>query len=280
MPKVDADVRATFRFSTGELPDPRSTPIGPTSKRKGRKLLPELGERLDGLQQRLWAESRLGGDRSVLLVLQGMDTSGKGGTVRSVLGAVNPQGVRVRGFGRPTPEELEHHYLWRIRNALPKPGEIGAFDRSHYEDVLVPTVRQTLPPADVDQRYPELNAFEQELATAGTTVVKVFLHISPEEQLERLRARLTNPAKWWKYNPGDLDVRQQWDDYQRAYREVFRRTSTDESPWYLVPADRKWYRNWVVASLLIATLEELDPRFGPPEFDVDAELARVDALAG
>jgi len=280
MPADPDDVRAALKFSTSdELPDPGSTPIGPMSKSKGREQLPALGAELDELQQRLWAESRNGGSRSVLLVLQGMDTSGKGGTVRSVLGMVNPQGVRVKAFGKPTRAERSHHYLWRIRKALPQPGEIGVFDRSHYEDVLVPTVQSTLPAADVRKRYPELNAFERELAGAGTTVLKVFLHISPQEQLERLKARLTDRTKWWKYNPSDLDVREQWDDYQRAYRETLRRTSTAGTPWYVVPADRKWYRNWVVANLLLSVLRELDPQFPPPDFDLDAELARVDELA-
>lgn len=208
-----------------------------------------------------------------------MDTSGKGGTVRSVLGIVNPHGVRVKGFGMPTAEERAHHFLWRIEKGLPRPGEIGVFDRSHYEDILVPRVHKLLPEAEWSARYGEITEFEHNLANHGTTVLKVFLHISREIQLERLRARLTDPTKWWKYDPADLDVRAQWDDYQRAYRDIFARTSSKHAPWYIVPADRKWYRNWAVARLLVETLEELQPRLPEPRFDVAAELARLDAEA-
>ncbi|WP_158894342.1 PPK2 family polyphosphate kinase [Amycolatopsis anabasis] len=272
-------VRDVLRARKSEaLPDPSATPLGPGKKAKAQRKLTELGRRLDDLQEALYAEGAGGGNRSVLLVLQGMDTSGKGGTVRHVLGLVNPQGVRYAAFKKPTPAERRHHFLWRVRRQLPTPGQIGVFDRSHYEDILVPRVQGLLSAAELRERYTEINAFERELAASGTTVVKVFLHISPEEQLRRLRARLRTPAKHWKYNPADLEARALWADYQRAYRDILRRTSTAAAPWYVVPADRKWYRNWLVARLLEEALSELAPRVPDPGFDVDAELAKLDGI--
>lgn len=274
----DHQVRDALRArKDGEPPDPGDFPIGPTSKGRALKELEALGERLDVLQRVLYAEATGGSARRVLLVLQGMDTSGKGGTVRTVLGMVNPHGTRVKGFGKPTEQERAQHYLWRIRKELPKPGEIGVFDRSHYEDILVPRVHKIMPAEQWRSRYAELNAFERELAADGISVVKVFLHISREVQLKRLRDRLLDRTKWWKYNPADLDVRALWDDYAQAYRDIFRRTSTVGAPWYVVPADKKWYRNWAVASLLVETLEGLDLRLPEPDFDLETELARVDA---
>jgi PPK2 family polyphosphate:nucleotide phosphotransferase len=271
--RVDKDVLA----KTG-LPDPGATPVGPEKKSKASEELLGAGKRLDELQEALYAEGVGGGNRSVLLVLQGMDTSGKGGTVRHVLGLVNPMGVRYAAFKKPTPAERRHHYLWRIRRQLPPPGHIGVFDRSHYEDILVPTVEKLLTAVERRRRYGEINEFEQELVDGGMTVVKVFLHISPEEQLRRLKARLTNPAKRWKYSPADLEDRGRWRDYQAAYLDVLRKTSTGVAPWFVVPADRKWYRNWVVARLLTETLEELDPQFPEPDFDVEAELAKLEGV--
>jgi PPK2 family polyphosphate:nucleotide phosphotransferase len=212
-----------------------------------------------------------------LVVLQGMDTSGKGGTVRHVFGLVNPQGVRYAAFKKPTEAERRRHFLWRVRKRLPEAGEIGVFDRSHYEDVLVPRVRRSLPRERWRARCDEIRAFEDELAAAGTTVIKIFLHISPEEQLRRLRARLTKPAKRWKYDPADLEARARWGDYQAAYAEVLRETSTGTAPWFVVPADHKWYRDWAVARLLSETLETFEPRFPLPSFDVTAELAKLDS---
>ncbi|WP_439378490.1 PPK2 family polyphosphate kinase [Amycolatopsis lexingtonensis] len=267
-------VRDALRID-GELPDPGATPVGPGKKPKALAKLDDAATRLSALQEALYAEGVGGGDRSVLLVLQGMDTSGKGGTVSHVLGLVNPMGVRYAGFKAPTPAERRHHYLWRIRKRLPVAGQIGVFDRSHYEDILVPRVTGLLTAAERRRRYAEINAFEKELADAGTTVVKVFLHISPEEQLKRLKARLVTPEKHWKYNPGDLEARSQWPAYQEAYADIFKRTSTGGAPWYAVPADHKWYRNWAVAELLIETLAGLKPRFPEPDYDVDAELAKL-----
>ncbi|MGK3203718.1 PPK2 family polyphosphate kinase [Amycolatopsis sp. MEPSY49] len=267
-------VRDALRVGA-ELPDPGSTPVGPGKKPKALAKLEGAGERLSALQEALYAEGVGGGTRSVLLVLQGMDTSGKGGTVSHVLGLVNPMGVRYAAFKKPTAAERRHDYLWRIRKQLPAPGQIGVFDRSHYEDILVPRVSKLLTAAERRRRYSEINAFEEELAEAGTTVVKVFLHISPKEQLKRLKARLVTPEKRWKFNPGDLEARSHWPAYAEAYADIFEKTSTGHAPWYAVPADHKWYRNWAVAELLIETLADLKPRFPEPDYDVDAELAKL-----
>ncbi|WIV56624.1 PPK2 family polyphosphate kinase [Amycolatopsis nalaikhensis] len=272
-------VRDALRID-GALPDPGSTPIGPGKKPKALAKLDSAGERLSALQEALYAEGVGGGTRSVLLVLQGMDTSGKGGTVSHVLGLVNPMGVRYSAFKKPTAAERRHHYLWRIRKRLPGPGEIGVFDRSHYEDILVPRVNGLLTGAERRRRYAEIDAFEAELAEAGTTVLKVFLHISPEEQLKRLKARLVTPEKRWKYNPGDLEARGHWGAYAEAYADIFKKTSTARAPWYAVPADHKWYRNWAVAELLIETLTELKPKFPEPGYDADAELAKLKGVGG
>lgn len=253
--------------------DPRGRPVGPRDREEAAEALAELGPQLAELQERLYAE----GTRAVLLVLQGMDTSGKGGVVEHVAGLVNPQGLDVTSFKKPTAAERAEHYLARIRRAVPGPGRIGVFDRSHYEDVLVVRVDGLVPEEVWRARYAELVAFEAELAAAGVTVLKCMLHISPAEQQERLLARLDDPTKYWKYNPGDVDVRAKWPAYQEAYAEALRRCDTDTAPWYVVPADRKWYRNWVIASLLHETLAELDPRYPPADFDVEVERARVTA---
>ncbi|WP_284745318.1 polyphosphate kinase 2 family protein [Amycolatopsis sp. RTGN1] len=276
MAKKDTGSRVRDALRVGaELPDPGSTPVGPGKKPKAVAKLDDAAARLSALQEALYAEGVGGGRRSVLLVLQGMDTSGKGGTVSHVLGLVNPMGVRYAGFKAPTAAERRHPYLWRIRKQLPVAGQIGVFDRSHYEDILVPRVTGLLTAAERRRRYTEINAFEQELADAGTTVVKVFLHISPEEQLKRLKARLETPEKHWKYNPGDLEARSHWPAYQEAYADIFKKTSTAHAPWHVVPADHKWYRNWAVAELLIETLAELKPTFPEPDFDVEEELAKL-----
>ncbi len=258
--------------------DPGATPGWEKDRTKGEKRLAEQGVRLSELQERLFAEGRSGGTRSVLLVLQGLDSAGKGGMVRHVIGMVDPQGVSLRSFGVPTPEERAHDYLWRIRNALPRPGQIGVFDRSHYEDVLVVRVNELVPRAVWDTRYEEINAFEAEVAAAGTTIVKVALVISQDEQKERLADRLDRPEKYWKYNPGDLDVRSQWPAYREAYQAVLDRTSTEVAPWYVVPADRKWYARLAVTELLLDALESLDLGWPAADFDVDVEKARLDAM--
>ncbi|MCV7192510.1 PPK2 family polyphosphate kinase [Mycolicibacterium brumae] len=229
------------------------------------------------LQEMLYANGKTAGDhRSVLLVLQGMDTAGKGGIVGHVVGAANPMGVRYTSFGVPTAEERAHHYLWRIRNALPPAGHIGVFDRSHYEDVLVVRVRNLVAPEVWGARYDEINAFEKELVDAGTTIVKVAMFVSPEEQKQRLAARLERPDKYWKYNPGDLDERKLWPQYQEAYQAVLDKTNTDYAPWHVVPCDRKWYSRLAVTELLIEALRAMDLSWPPADFDVEAERARVE----
>jgi PPK2 family polyphosphate:nucleotide phosphotransferase len=273
-PSLRAALRAPVPPVLVDL-DPRATPLAPGDKERTREQMLADGVRLADLQELLYAEGATGGRRRVLLVLQGMDTSGKGGVIEHVVGAVNPQGVSVASFRKPTPEELHHSFLWRVRRAVPAPGLIGVFDRSHYEDVLIGRVRGLVAPEVVERRYREIVRFEDQLAADGVTLVKCFLHLSPWEQKERLLARLDDSAKRWKFDPGDLDDRALWPAYQRAYQLVLERTSTDTNPWYVVPADRKWYRNWAVGRLLLETLTELAPRLPQPDYDVDAQRDRL-----
>jgi PPK2 family polyphosphate:nucleotide phosphotransferase len=253
--------------------DTRATPGFSGAKQDAKALLPELGERLATLQEQLYANGRTGATISLLLVLQGMDTSGKGGTVEHVVGAVDPSGVQVVAFRRPTEEELAHDFLWRIRKQLPEPGMIAAFDRSHYEDVVAVRVRKIVDRRTWSRRYAAINRFEERLAAQGTVIVKCFLHISPEEQRERLLARLEDPTKHWKYRPGDLEDRALWHDFQRAYGDAIGRCNTDAAPWYVVPADRKWYRNWAISHLLIERLEQLGLGWPAATFDVEEQKA-------
>lgn len=262
--------------------DPSSTPGFADGKKAGGKTLEAGVAELSELQERLFASAHgAGADapvrHGVLLVLQAMDTAGKGGIVRHVVGAVDPQGVAHTAFKAPTPEELAHDFLWRIRNALPGPGMIGVFDRSHYEDVLIVRVKNLVPEEVWAARYEQINAFEREVARAGTTIVKVMLHISPQEQLARLGERLERPDKYWKYNPGDLDERARWDDYMQAYQAALTLCSTPPAPWYVVPADRKWYARLAVQQLLIEALHTIDPQWPAADFDVAAEKARLAA---
>ncbi|WP_329581468.1 polyphosphate kinase 2 family protein [Streptomyces sp. NBC_01361] len=257
--------------------DARATPAGPSGKAAGLEATARMGERLADLQERLWASGTAGDRRRVLLILQGMDTSGKGGTVKHVIGLFNPSGCRIKAFKAPTPEERGHPFLWRIMRALPEPGEIGIFDRSQYEDVLAARVRGLVPRRQVGGRYGQINRFEQSLAEDGVTVVKCFLHISYEEQRERLLERLDNPDKHWKFSMGDIEDRALWPAYQQAYEIALERCSTDDAPWYLVPAGRKWYRNWAVSKLLLEHLEALDPTY--PKADFDVAGAREQLLA-
>ena len=256
---------------------PRSTPGFQGGKAEGKAALATGARRLSELQERLFAEGRTGGRRSVLLVVQGMDTSGKGGIVRHVVGAVDPQGVRHHAFGAPTEEELAHDFLWRVRRELPAPGQIGVFDRSHYEDVVVARVHGLVPRATWQRRYPTINRFEHSLVDDGTTIVKVLLKISKAEQRERLAARMARPDKYWKYDPADIDERLRWDEYQEAYQAVLDRCSPPHAPWYVVPADRKWYARWAVQQLLLDALIPLDPQWPAPSFDVAVERARLAA---
>jgi PPK2 family polyphosphate:nucleotide phosphotransferase len=275
-------VREAFRVAPGPVDlaaiDPRGRPTGPADKAAAAEAMGDLDVRLDALQEALYAEASGGGRRAVLLVLQGMDTSGKGGVIGHAVGMVNPQGVQIASFKRPTPEELAHDFLWRVRKQVPVPGKIGVFDRSHYEDVLIARV-DSLVPRDVwEARYDQIVAFEHELSEQGVTVLKCMLHISPEAQAERLLARLDEPAKRWKYNPGDLDSRSKWPAYQEAYEAALERCDSDVAPWYVIPSDRKWYRNWAVAALLAETLADMAPVFPPPDFDVEEQRARLKAL--
>ncbi|MGL5858760.1 MAG: PPK2 family polyphosphate kinase [Angustibacter sp.] len=257
--------------------DPRSTPGFAGRKAAGEVALSAGADQLSALQERLFAESRGGGQRSVLLVIQGMDTAGKGGIMRHVVGAVDPQGVRLTAFKAPTAQERSRGFLWRIRQALPGPGIIGVFDRSHYEDVLIVRVRGLVPRSVWQRRYTAINAFERQVVERGTTVVKVMLHLSRDEQKTRLAARLERPDKHWKYRPGDVDERQLWDEYAQAYQVALTRCSTDAAAWHVVPADRKWYARWAVQQLLLEHLEALDPTWPPAAFDVAAEQARLAA---
>ncbi|MBF6494873.1 polyphosphate kinase 2 family protein [Nocardia cyriacigeorgica] len=245
-------------------------------KKLGEALLAERGKVLSDLQEMLYANGRSGDSRSVLLVLQGMDTAGKGGIVRHVIGSVDPQGVDHAAFGVPTEEEKRHHYLWRIRKELPRGGQIGVFDRSHYEDVLVVRVHNLVPATVWGERYDEINAFERELTDEGITLVKVAMFVSLDEQKKRLRQRLERPDKYWKFNPSDIDERAFWPAYQDAYQAILDRTSTEHAPWFVLPADHKWYSRLAVTELLIAALQDLGLDWPPPHFDVAEQLARLE----
>jgi len=255
--------------------DPRSTPGFDGGKTKGKAALFALGQELSDLQERLWAERTTGSQRRVLLVLQGMDTSGKGGVLRHTVGLVDPQGVKITSFKAPTAEERKHRFLWRIRNAVPEPGYLGVFDRSHYEDVLIVRVHGLAEPATIESRYDQINSFEAELAAEGVVVVKCMLHVSAAEQRRRLLARLDNEDKYWKFNPSDIDERGHWSDYQTAYEIALERTNTEVAPWYVVPADKKWYRNLVVGELLLEALRGMALRWPAADFDVEEQRRRL-----
>jgi PPK2 family polyphosphate:nucleotide phosphotransferase len=255
--------------------DTRATPGFGGDKAQAERAQAGLAERIATLQEQLYANGRTGGRQSVLIVLQGMDTSGKGGTVKHVVGQCDPAGVNVVAFRAPTPEERRHDFLWRIRKRLPAPGMIGVFDRSHYEDVVAVRVRGLVDKSTWSRRYGAIDRFEQRLAAQGTVVVKCFLHISPEEQRERLLARLADPTKHWKYRPEDLDDRALWGDYMRAYGDAIERCGTDAAPWYVVPADRKWYRNWAISALLVERLEQLGLGWPAARFDVAEQKQKL-----
>jgi PPK2 family polyphosphate:nucleotide phosphotransferase len=278
---MDARTRVTDLLRVQSRPvdlsarDTRATPGFDGDKFAGKEALAELGRELSDLQERLYATGVSGGSRSLLLILQGMDTAGKGGTVRHVIGKVNPQGCVITSFKAPTKEELAHHFLWRIRKRLPGPGMLGVFDRSHYEDVVAVRVQGLVPYETWSGRYAVINRFETDLVRRGMVVVKVFLHLSKEEQRRRLLARLSDPTKHWKFNPRDVDDRALWADYQEAYQDALERCNHDAAPWYIVPADRKWYRNWAVARLLIEQLDDLKLTWPEADFDVEEQCARL-----
>ena len=250
-PGTTVDLSAWDTAETGEF----------TSPKQGEKALKKYRKRLRKLQDRFYAWDK----RAMLIVLQGMDTAGKDGTIKHVMRGVNPQGVMVTSFKQPTPEELAHDFLWRIHKAVPKRSLIGIFNRSHYEDVLVVRVHNLVPPEVWQGRYEHINAFEKSLADSGVVILKFFLHISKEEQARRLQARLDNPDKLWKFNKGDLKERQLWDDYMAAYTDAVQKCSTSYAPWYIVPSDQKWYRNFVVGQIITETLAELNPQYPEPE---------------
>ena len=256
---------------------PRSTPCAPGGKSATKEATAELRPELSDLQGRLHAEARAGGSRRVLVVLQGMDTSGKGGSVKHLARQMNPAGLRITGFGPPTDEEREHPFLWRVEQRLPEPGFLGVFDRSHYEDVLIARVHDLVPPEEWERRYDEINEWEAGLVASGVTLLKVMLHISPDEQRERLLARLDDPTKHWKVDPGDIDERAHWHAYQTAYEAALERCSTPAAPWYVVPADRKWYRNFALSCLLLDTLRGLDLQWPQPELDLEGMRAALEA---
>jgi PPK2 family polyphosphate:nucleotide phosphotransferase len=245
--------------------DPDSKDGFKGGKEEGKAALPDLRHQLGELQDKLWAESK----NRLLVVLQAMDTGGKDGTIRHVFKGTNPQGVQVASFGQPTELELGHDYLWRVHPHVPRNGFITIFNRSHYEDVLVVRVRGLVPEDRWRRRYQHINDFERLLTDEGTTIVKFFLHISPDEQRLRLQARLDDPRKRWKFRQGDLDDRELWPNFETAYEEMLARTSTEKSPWYVVPANRKWYRNLVVSSILIDALQRMECKFPEPEIDLD-----------
>jgi PPK2 family polyphosphate:nucleotide phosphotransferase len=259
--------------------DPRATPAAKGGKAEATKVQAKLAERMAELQEKLFAEGRTGGSRSLLLVLQGMDTSGKGGTIKHVIGQVDPQGTQITAFKAPSSEERKHDFLWRIKRRLPAPGIIGVFDRSQYEEVLVARVRGLAPRSTWSRRYGTINRFEEQLVAGGTTIIKCFLHISFDEWRERQLARLDDPTKHWKFNPGDLDDGALWDDYMDAYNEALNRCSTDAAPWYVIPADRKWHRNIAVTRLLLEHLEGLDLTWPTAKFEIAEQRERINELA-
>ncbi len=261
-----SDLRKHFIAKPGSKIDLRRVDPADTSlvghKDDAKAKLEEDAAEIDALQDRLYAQ----GKHALLIILQGMDTSGKDGTVRAVFSATSPLGVSVTAFNRPTPEELAHDFLWRIHRVCPRRGTIGIFNRSQYEDVLVGRVRKLAPTEVIEHRYDQINAFEDMIASS-TKVLKFMLHISKDEQAERLNARLDDPRKHWKFDPADLEDRKLWDDYMHAYEQVLSRCSTTIAPWYVIPSDKKWARNVAISSIVRRTLEEMDPQFPKPDWD-------------
>jgi len=246
------------KLSSIDPADTRGMDRDEAAKRHARNV-----ERLTELGSMLWADNRY----AMLAVLQGMDTAGKDGTIRRVMSGINPRDCRVVSFKAPSQEELDHDFLWRVHRECPRRGEIGVFNRSHYEDVLIVRVRGLVKKEVWSARYDQINRFEQHLAENGTRIVKFFLHISKAEQKERLEARLADPSKNWKMNPTDLEERKLWDDYQRAYEDAISRCSTAHAPWFIIPADKKWFRDLAVSSIMVEMLEGMDLRYPKAEFD-------------
>jgi PPK2 family polyphosphate:nucleotide phosphotransferase len=257
--------------------DPESTPGYTGTKTDGKALLAAQDDRLAELQEQLFAEGKFGSNKRLLLILQAMDTAGKGGIVSHVVGAMDPQGVHLTAFKAPTDEEKAHDFLWRIEKQVPAAGMVGVFDRSHYEDVLIHRVHEWADAKELDRRYAAINDFEARLADQGTTIVKVMLNISKDEQKERLIARLDDPGKHWKYSRGDLTERAHWEDYMKAYEVAFEKTSTDVAPWHVVPANKKWYARIAVQELLLEALRGMSLNWPKAQFNVAAERALVAA---
>ena len=237
--------------------DPNDSRLFDGNKKDSKEALLKLNTELAALQEQLYAE----GKHRLLIVLQAMDTGGKDGVIRAVFEGVNPQGVKVASFKVPTPVELSHDYLWRVHQQTPGKGEMVIFNRSHYEDVLVVRVHQLMPEEVWSRRYQHIREFERLLADEGTTVLKFYLHIDLQEQAQRFLARVEDPTKQWKFNPGDLDERDRWEEYMKAYEDMLNQTSTDWAPWYIIPANKKWYRNWLISKIVIKTLKDLDMRY-------------------
>lgn len=273
IPPGPVDLSAVDPRATPGLPD-RTGELKRDPKAWARAEVARLGVGLAANQQCLFARATAANDpRRMLVVLQALDCGGKDGTIKNVVGTMNPQGVRIRAFGPPTKEELKHDFLWRIRPALPEAGVVGVFNRSHYEDVLAARVRKLVPAKTWRKRFDAINRFEDELLAHGYTVVKVMLHLSYDEQRQRLLERLTDPTKRWKFNPGDLDDRRRWSDYQAAYEDAIGRCSLDGARWHVVPADRKWYRNWAVANLVLAAFDSMKLTY--PDVALDIEKFRI-----
>jgi PPK2 family polyphosphate:nucleotide phosphotransferase len=278
------NLRDTLRVPAGSdfdlsSVDPEGTPGLSGKKRdkaRGREQLVKIGADLATFQEQLYASAKVGDSHErVLLVLQAMDCGGKDGATRRVAGTMNPQGLSITGFGAPTAEELAHDFLWRIHKAVPAAGQIGVFNRSHYEDVLIVRVHDLVPEEIWEARYDRINAFEAALVATGVTMIKVMLHISKDEQRQRLSDRLADPTKYWKYNPADLDERGFWGDYQHAYNAAISRCSTEAAPWYVVPANKKWYRDWAVATILRDTMADMKLSYPPATFDLAKEMKRL-----
>jgi len=260
---IDTDPYLVAPGSTVNLTEFATRYEGDLERDKAEKQFKKLRKRLQDLQEKLYAE----GERSVLLVFQAMDAAGKDSTIRKVIGPLNPAGVRVTSFKAPTPRDLRHDFLWRIHRHAPEHGYIRVFNRSHYEDVLIARVKGLVPRPVWEQRYDHINAFERLMADEGTVIRKFFLHISRDYQKQRLQRRLDRPDKHWKFNVADLAERKRWDDYQAAYEAALSRCSFEHAPWYVVPAERRWYRNLLVASVLVQTLEDMDLKLPPVDFD-------------
>ena len=245
--------------------DPNDSKLFDGNKKDGKEALQKLNAELELLQEQLYAE----GKHRLLIILQAMDTGGKDGAIRAVFEGVNPQGVKVASFKTPTPVELSHDYLWRVHQQTPGKGEIVIFNRSQYEDVLVVRVHNLAPEEVWSKRYQHIREFERLLADEGTTILKFYLHIDLEEQAERFLARVEDPTKQWKFNPGDLDERARWDDYMKAYEDMLNQTSTAWAPWYIIPSNKKWYRNWLISKIVIKTLKNLDMRYPAPVENIE-----------